>query len=62
MFNIYDGKEKLVMKNKVMLTNDTALAAEGFCDVSIKRRDDGHSLIKDAFYILRIKCNILSIR
>ncbi|XP_050890542.1 uncharacterized protein LOC127095947 [Lathyrus oleraceus] len=49
------------MKNKIKLADDTTLAAEGICDVSIERRDDRHGLVKDVLYILKIKCNILSI-
>lgn len=49
------------MKNKVKFADDTTLMADGISDVLIMRRDEGHSLIKDALYILGIKCNILSI-
>lgn len=49
------------IKYKVKFTDDTIQAAEGINDVSIKRRDDGHSLIKDVLYIPGIKCNLLII-
>lgn len=41
--------------------DDTTLTVEGISDVSIERRDDGHSLITNVLYIPRIKCNLLSI-
>lgn len=37
------------------------LAANGICDISIKKENGEHSLIKCLLYILGIKCNILSI-
>lgn len=49
------------MKNKVKFDDDTTLVVDGINDVFIMRRNDGHSLIKDVLYILRIKCNFLSI-
>lgn len=49
------------MKNKVKFKDDTTLATDGISDVLIMRMDDGHSLIKDVLYIIRIKCNLLSI-
>ncbi|XP_050918741.1 uncharacterized protein LOC127136191 [Lathyrus oleraceus] len=49
------------MKNKVKFTNDTILMADEISDVLIMRRDDGHSLIKDVFYVPEIKYNLLSI-
>lgn len=49
------------MKNKVKFADDTTLAAEGISDVSIKRMDDGYSLINDVLYTPGIKFNILCI-
>lgn len=54
-------KINCAMKNKVKFANDTTLMAEGIGDVLIMKGDDGHSLIKDVFYIPGIKCNLLSI-
>ncbi|XP_050884870.1 uncharacterized protein LOC127087999 [Lathyrus oleraceus] len=49
------------MKNKVKFADDTILMVDEIDDVLIMIRDDGYSLIKDVWYILRIKCNLLSI-
>lgn len=37
------------------------LVVEGIGDISIKRKNDEHSLIKYVVYILGVKCNLLSI-
>lgn len=47
--------------NKVKFVDVTTLAAEGINDVSIKRKDNKHSLINHELYITGIKCNLLSI-
>lgn len=49
------------MKNKVKFVGDTTLTTKGINDVSIKRIDVKHSLIKDVLCISEIKCNLLSI-
>lgn len=49
------------MKNKVKFADDTTLAVKGISDVSIKRGDGGHYLIKDVLNIIGIKCNLLCI-
>lgn len=54
-------KINYAMKSEVKLADDTALAVEGIGDVLIERRDGRNSWINDVLYILRIKCNILSI-
>lgn len=41
--------------------DDNTLASKGIGDVSIKRKNGENSLIKDVFYILEIKCNLVSI-
>lgn len=43
------------MKNKVKFVDDNTLAAQGIGDVSIKRKNCEHSLIKDMLYTPRIK-------
>ena len=50
-----------VAKSRVKFADDTTLAAEGVGNVLIKRKDGGHSMIKDVLYIPGIKCNLLSI-
>ena len=54
-------KINCAMKNKVQFTYDTTLAVDEISVVLIMRRDDGSSLIKDALYNPRIKCDLLSI-
>lgn len=49
------------MKNEVKFADDTTLVEEVMYDVSIERRDNEHSLIKDVLYIPRIKCNLINI-
>ena len=48
-------------ENKVKFMDDTTLATRGISDVLIMKRDGEHFLIKYVFYILEIKCNLLSI-
>jgi hypothetical protein len=45
------------MKSKVRFENDSALAAEGICDVLIKRNDGKQSLISNVLYIPGVKSN-----
>ncbi|XP_050898040.1 uncharacterized protein LOC127104946 [Lathyrus oleraceus] len=48
-------------KSKVKFADDTTLSAEGVGDVLIRKRNGGHSKIKDVLYIPGIKCKLLSI-
>lgn len=50
------------LKKRVKFADDNTLAAEGIGDVSFKRKNGDHSLIKDMLlYISGIKCNLLKI-
>lgn len=48
-------------KSKVKFVDDATLATEGVGDVLIKKKNDGHSMIKGILNIPGIKCNLLSI-
>lgn len=54
---------KLGSSNKtgVKLANNTYLAAEGICDIIIKRKDERNALIVKVLFVLGLKCNLLSI-
>lgn len=54
-------KVNQALKKKVKFVDDSTLAVEGIDDVSIKRMNGEHSLIKNVMYIQGIKCNIISI-
>ena len=41
--------------------DDNTLITKGIDDVSIRRKNDNHSLILDVLYIFGIKCNLLRI-
>ncbi|XP_050914577.1 uncharacterized protein LOC127129435 [Lathyrus oleraceus] len=48
-------------KSKVKFADNTTLSVEGVGDVLIRKRNGGHSRIKDVLYIPGIKCILLSI-
>lgn len=49
------------LKNKVKFMDDSALAVDGICDVSIKRKNGKHYLFKYVLFIPGIKCILLRI-
>ncbi|XP_058783588.1 uncharacterized protein LOC131658297 [Vicia villosa] len=55
------AKINQVAKSRVKFVDDSTLAVEGVGDVLVEKKNDGHFMIKYVFYILVIKCNILSV-
>lgn len=48
-------------KRKVKLADNSLLQPKGIGDIVIQRRNGAKSMIKDALYVPRIKCNLLSV-
>lgn len=61
MKNDWFVKINKALKNNVKFTDDITLSTQGIGDVSMKRKNGEHSLIKDVLYILGIKYKFLSI-